>query len=145
MREEVLRQIHLGARLPDHVELSAETIRLDNAANASALQDVVRHALAPAKVNQMMEDIRLAHEAKLDPDKAVALLKQKFTRDQVEEIGAAFISPDIEMMPQGQTVYRLSNAISWVAQKKAADERMWMEKVAGDLVPMTEKAQVTTV
>jgi hypothetical protein len=145
IRDEVLRQVHLGARLPDNVEMSTETVRLDNAANASALGDVVRAALGPAPVNQMMEDIRAAHAAKLDPDKAVELLRRKLSKELTEEVASAFRSPDVEMLPPGNTRYRLSNAVSWVAQRKPADERMALDRLAGELVPSSLKTEAVTV
>jgi hypothetical protein len=61
-RENLLKQVHLGARLSDDVEFSDRTHRLDTAASVSALRDVVRGALGPTGRDRMIEHIRAAHD-----------------------------------------------------------------------------------
>jgi len=60
--ENVLKQVHLGARLPDDIAFSERTHQLDTEASASALRDIVRSALGPAARDRLMANIRDAHE-----------------------------------------------------------------------------------
>jgi len=43
--------------------------------------------------------------------------------------------PDVELLPAGNTSWRLSNAVSWLAgQVEDGERRLELEKVAGQLV-----------
>jgi hypothetical protein len=45
-------------------------------------------------------------------------------------------------MPAGSTVWRLSNAISWVAgQTKDAERKLDLQKLAGSVLPTAGKAE----
>jgi hypothetical protein len=46
--ENLLKQVHLGARLGDEIKFSERMHRLDTAASVSALRDIVRRAFGPA-------------------------------------------------------------------------------------------------
>ena len=61
-RENLLKQVHLGARLSEEIEFSDRTHRLDTAASVSALRDVVRGALGPVSCDRMIEHVRSAHD-----------------------------------------------------------------------------------
>ncbi|MDP8999248.1 MAG: hypothetical protein M3O46_03970 [Myxococcota bacterium] len=61
-RENLLKQVHMGARLSDEIEFSDRTHRLDTAASVSALRDVVRGALGPASRDRMIDSVRTAHD-----------------------------------------------------------------------------------
>jgi hypothetical protein len=49
--DEELRKVHLGRRLDDSIEFSEQTYRLDTEAMSSAVHDIVRSSMSPAKVN----------------------------------------------------------------------------------------------
>lgn len=136
--ESVLRQVHLGSRLQDDIEYSAETYRLDTMANISALRDVVRAALNPANIDLQCEVIRTAHEKKINPKEAKEMLQARLTRSDADEVIEAYTSADIEMMPAGNSVYRLSNALSWVANLKRDSEpekSLELQQFAGEIMP----------
>lgn len=144
-RESVLRQVHLGARLSEDISFSQETYSLDTAANVSALRDIVRHALSPASIDAQIDTIRVAHEKNITPKDAKEFLAKRLTKGDGAEVIEAFTSPDIEMMPAGQTAWRLSNALSWVANIKResgeTEKALELQTVAGELVP---KANLST-
>ena len=54
----------------------------------------------------------------------------------VEAVVDAFNSPEVEMLPPGNTTWRMSNAISWIANTKVEDEGRTLEvmKVAGAIL-----------
>lgn len=145
--DDVLRQVHLGGRLSDNIEYSQRTLELDTEANAAALKDVVRHALNPATVEAYNEAIKLAHEEKIDPKQATAKLKAHLNKGEVEAATEAFNSPDIVNLPPGQTVYRLSNAVSWIAQGEdvSPSRKLELQEIAGKLLPRVQEIEAREV
>ncbi len=135
--ESALRQIHLGKRLNDDITFSAETYRKDTEANISALQDVVAHVIGPAKVNALMQVIASMAEKSVGKD-VVALLKDypAIGKDTVEKIAAAYDSPDVVNLPPGENMWRLSNAVSWIAQSKDIDveKKLELQDIAGKML-----------
>jgi hypothetical protein len=51
---DVLKQVHLGKRLPQNIRLSDETYRLDTKAMASLINDLASNVLGPDAVNQYL-------------------------------------------------------------------------------------------
>jgi hypothetical protein len=133
-RENLLKQVHLGARLSEEIEFSDRTHRLDTAASVSALRDVVRGALGPAARDRMIEHVRAAHDramSKTQLSTATRTLPKQVQKSVVD----AFESPDVINLPEGNTAWRASNAISWVARHtEDAELRLDLERAAGALV-----------
>ena len=133
-RENLLKQVHLGARLGDEIEFSDRTHRLDTAASVSALRDVVRGALGPSGRDRMIEHIRAAHDramSKTQLSTATRALPKQVQKLVID----AFESPDVINLPEGNTAWRASNAISWVARHtEDAELRLDLERAAGALV-----------
>lgn len=130
--DECLRQVHLGRRLSDDVAYSQRTYELDTQTVASAVADIVRHELAPEKLNAYQQAVRAAHEQHLDPRAAVTALKKRLTGAELQAVTEAFNSPDVVNLPPGQTAWRMSNAVSWVAGQTVVPERkLHLMQVAG--------------
>lgn len=140
--EPALRTVHLGGRLAEEVEWSDQTYQLDTARAASMIGDIVKGHLGPANVDRLMGMIRKANEMKIDPREAITLLRKTLTKGETDSVVAAFNSPDVENLPTGNTTWRMSNAISWVA-KNTEDEarKLDLMKLAGDVLPKPEEAQ----
>ena len=136
--DECLRQIHLGRRLADDIAYSEQTYRLDTQANASALRDTVRHAIGPARINGMLEAIKTANTAEIKGRDGVAkVLGKALGKADAEKAADLFEGNDVVNLPPGNTVWRLSNAVSWLAQGKnlSTDRKLELERVAGELIP----------
>lgn len=131
--DESLRQIHLGAQLDDGANFSDRTYRLDTARSASMVRDVVDMQLGPDGVYRALDAVRQANEEKVDPKQVGAYLRKRLGAGMAEQVTEAFTSADVEMMPAGQTRWRLSNAISWVAGKQQdVDTKLDMMRAAGE-------------
>lgn len=133
-RENVLREIHLGGRLSDQIAYSDRTYRLDTKASVSALRDVVRGVLGPASHDSFVASVRAAH----DKTMSAAALKnatRNVGKETQKAIVDAFESQDVINLPAGQTAWRASNAVSWIARHTDdAEKRLDLERVAGSLV-----------
>src|SRR5262249_23574703 len=120
---ETLRQVHLGARLGDDFAFSDRTYRLDTAAKASAVRDLVRQNLAPSAIARLQDAIRRANDERIEPHKIGERLRKVLSKGEVNQVVESFNSPDVENLPPGNTTWRLSNALSWVAGKLTDAER----------------------
>lgn len=133
-RENLLKQIHLGGRLHEQIEYSDRTHRLDTAASVSALRDVVRGALGPKGVEEMTNAIRAASQRAYSGKQLGNAVRALAKADQ-KAVVDAFESQDVINLPAGDTAWRASNAISWVARHcEDAEKRLEMERLAGQVV-----------
>jgi hypothetical protein len=131
--DECLRNVHLGARLPEDMTFSQKTYELDTATTVSAVQDIVGSCLSPDNVNRILAGVKAANEQGVDPAGIKAFLKRTLTKAQAAQVTEAFTSADIQNLPPGQTAWRLSNAISWVAGHEENEGRkLEMQQVSGD-------------
>jgi hypothetical protein len=133
--EDALSQVHLGGRLSDDIAFSKRTYELDTKASISALKDVVKGTLGPAKVEALLNGIKAAHEKKVDWKGMKTKLAKKLLANEIKAIEAAYESEDVVMLPEGQNVWRVSNAISWIAGKtEDADRKLELQRLAGEVV-----------
>lgn len=136
-----LRQIHLGKRLDDAMRFSQETYKLDSATVASAIRDLVSSFTETDTIDAYLNVVKEAHETAVNVDSRIEALKAKLSKTQVDRIRDAYRSADVVNMPAGNTVWRLSNAISWVAgQSPDVDEKLDLQEVAGSVLPALPKA-----
>jgi hypothetical protein len=141
---QVLRQVHIGKRLDDNIQYSDRTYQLDTQANVSALQDVIQVTLGPERVNAYQQIIRDAAEMEVGKDNVGQILKKKLGKEEVARVQAAFDSPDVVNLPEGNTMYRLSNAVSWFAQSTdiTPNRKLELQRIAGELLPAVKMEAV---
>jgi hypothetical protein len=133
--DEGLRQIHLGKRLSDQISFSQKTYELDTKATASAVSDIVTSSLGSKKTEEFCEVIKRANDDKIDPKRAIAKYKKQLSKGETTEVTEVYNSPDVELLPSGNTRWRLSNAISWVAgETENVERKLELMKVAGEVI-----------
>jgi hypothetical protein len=134
--QEEMRQVHLGKRLDESVLYSQRTYELDAETTVSALRDVIGAQLNADGLRRKMESVRLAHEQSVDGGAARDLLRKTLLKAESEAVIEAYNSPDTLNLPAGNTTWRLSNAISWVAGNTGDPERkLELMKFAGEVLP----------
>lgn len=135
------RKVHLGGRIQDEVEYSTRTRKLNEQFTASATRDMAKALLGPAAVEKMVVQVRAAHAADLKVDEALALLKKSVSKEDQKLIVDKYNSPDVELLPPGNTAWRFSNAISWLAgQVEDADKKLDLQALAGSVIEDAQKA-----
>lgn len=143
--EDVLKQVHLGKRLPDDIQLSQHTYELDTRTMASAVNDMAEHVLGPGAVNNVLELVRTANEQKIDAREIGAWVKKNLNKEEGQKVQEKFASADVEMLPPGQTKWRWSNALSWLANETEDERRkLDLQEWAGQVMQPkkeTKKAQ----
>jgi hypothetical protein len=133
--EESLRQIHLGKRLADDILYSRQTYELDTKTTVSALNDMIAAQINREGIQKRMELVTASSQKAVDPAQAQKMLKEMLGTAKAQEVIDAYKSADIEMLPAGNDVWRLSNAISWVAGKETdGEKRLDLMKLAGKVL-----------
>lgn len=137
IREECMRKVHLGSRLSDNMTYSQRTYQLDSETIASAIEDVVGSVMCPDRINAECAVIEAAHQEKINPKKTLDALQKKglLSKQEQSEISEAYNAPDIELLPPGQSKWRLANAISLIAGRTADQRRQFdLQLVAGKIL-----------
>ena len=135
MMDDGLSTIHLGRELTDDIEFSTRTYELDTRTQVSALKDVVTNYLAPNKVNALMAAIRSASEKEIEWKSLKTKLDKALLKGEMKMAEDAFYSDDDINLPPVKSMWRASNAISWLAGKTAdAERKLQLERIAGQLL-----------
>lgn len=135
------RRFYIGEETAIHHLLSDETLELDTRTVASAIRDVIKASITA------FDNIRLAveeaSEKELSNEKAKAILEAlkkdgRITKEVYETALTMYKSPmPVEVLPQENTVWRLSNVLAYLAntkKEKDYDEAIELERLAWDVL-----------
>jgi hypothetical protein len=133
--ENALSEVHLGKRMNEDIEYSRQTYDLDTRHSISALRDVVRGVLGERKIQKHVDAIQQAASANVDWKRAGALLSKRLNKGELTRARESFEGPDVINLPPGNTMWRVSNAVSWLAgSTEDTDRKLELERVAGELI-----------
>ncbi len=133
--EDALSQVHLGGRLADNIEFSNRTYQLDTRAQVSALNDIVRSTLGPTNVHQLLATIKAADEKRVEWRSVSTLLGRKLLKEELKNVRDAFEGEDVINLPAEKSIWRVSNAISWIAGKtEDRDRKLDLQRLAGAVI-----------
>jgi hypothetical protein len=129
-----LKKIHFGSRLED-LALSQTTYDLDTKTLASATGDVVRGVLSESAIENRLDLVRRAHTHETDWARAVRGMSQALSKAESTKVREAFEGNDTVMLPPGQSMWRFSNALSWVANStENPDRKIELQGLAGSVL-----------
>jgi hypothetical protein len=138
---DMFRKIHLGSRFQmgegdEIIPISQKTIKLDTDTISSAITDVVDASNDHIKL--LENKIQEANEKEIRDPKSIydTLRKRGIRKEIVEQIKTSYDLPqEVEILPKGNNLWRLSNAISLVAKGiEKTDEKLDLEKEAMNLL-----------
>ena len=133
-----MRQVHIGRRFSaGGIEFSEKTQDLDTQASVSAMSDVIQGGLKENNIHKILSSIRDAYEEDIHPKTVFAKLHKRMGKVLAEEVIETYNSADVENLPAGNSKWRMSNAISWVAKEKDIDQRFKLMRIAGEYANMT--------
>jgi hypothetical protein len=114
--QSVMSAVHLGARMGDDVELSDRTHRLDTATKVSAVRDIMKGYFGKERILDNVARIQKSAAAKIElPQVIETLPKMGVTKGEVSLIEKALMeSPEGSGITGGSTLWKLSNAVSWI-------------------------------
>jgi hypothetical protein len=131
-----LRQVHLGKRLEDNVAYSQRTYEFDTKTTVSALRDITRQQLDSKSISTRMDAVRSSSEKVVTVESAEAIFRKMLHKSEAEAALSAYKSPDTYNLPEGNTVWRMSNAISWIAgQTEDTERKLELMRAAGAVLP----------
>ena len=138
VRESILRQKHLGAKLKEDMALSEETYRLDSMTTASAIRDYTRQLYSSDTVRTRMLEIKAASSQTVEPENILSnlFLTGKLLKGESEEIGRVLMRNSARDGLQGEaTLWKMTQGITSYANNEGVSERRRMElqEIAGDL------------
>jgi len=132
---EAIKNVHIGRRLDETIEYSDRTYRLDTEATCSALKDTATNLLGPPRVNGVLETVRRANDEKVDWRAVQGRLAKTLSKNELGAARDSFEGPDVINLPPERTLWRASNAISWIAgSADSSDRRLELEQLAGDIL-----------
>jgi len=132
-----LKKVHLGSRLAEGtLDLSNETLDLDHRTLGSATTDVVRALLSADAVEQRVAAVRAAAAKETTFEAAWTRVGKALTKGDKNSVQAAYEGPDTLNLPEGQNMWRFSNALSFVANTTgiSPDKKLELQALAGQAV-----------
>lgn len=135
-RENIMRKIHLGSKLPDDLKLSEKTYQLDTQTQASLVKDALGQLMTPAYFEKQKAIIQEASAKEVNPDKEFERLpKIGILKNEVEELKKVLMDNKVEDGLQGEmSLWKMVQGVSAVARSKNEERRRFLEEVAGDML-----------
>lgn len=137
-----LRQIHLGKRISEDVELSAKTHDLDTKTLVSATIDTVGKLVSDVVLDKRTRAIGDLAREELTFEAAFRQVAKKMSKAEKEAAEELYEGPDVLNVPQGKTMWRFANALSFLANDekkiKDPDRRIELQEIAGRLLPQVK-------
>jgi hypothetical protein len=124
VRESIMKQIHLGARLPDNLQLSERTYELDTRTTVSATRDLTKSLFSKDAIMQKAIEIQEASNVDVDLDTELKKLVKAGSLHKSENEGIQKIlmgnNPE-DGAGGGATLWKLTQAIT--AHARDLDDR----------------------
>ena len=137
VRGSVMKQVHLGSKLPDNLALSQQTYELDTKTTVSAVQDLTRGLFSADTIKRKAYEIQGASEMEVDFDRELKkltgngwLLKQE--SKEVEKI-LMRNNPD-DGVQGGATLWKLTQAITAHARELSPERSRELHEISGELL-----------
>lgn len=137
VRESVMKQVHLGSKLPDNLALSQQTYELDTKATVSAVKDLTKGLFSKDNLMAKAVEIQGASEVEVDFDRELkkltsngGLLKQE--GKEVEKI-LMRNNPD-DGVQGGATLWKLTQAITAHARELSPERSRELHELSGQLL-----------
>jgi hypothetical protein len=126
---------HLGRQYEDGEVYSQGTMNKETEALISATKDVVKAYLSPASIEVQLNHIKNVGTETIDADTMFAELRKnkKLTKEEAEEAKKLYRSADTELLPRGDTRWRLANALALLGQQADVDRGLELEEIAGEV------------
>lgn len=137
VRESVMKQVHLGSKLPDNLQLSQQTYELDTKTTVSAVRDLTKGLFS--KDNLMKKAIEIQGASEIDVDFEHEL--KRLTRDggllkqEGKEVEKILMRNDPDDGVQGgATLWKLTQAITAHARELSPERSRELHELSGQLL-----------
>ncbi len=140
--DQQLRQIHLGKRISDEIELSKRTHDLDTKTLVSATIDTVGKLISDVVLDRRTAAIGELAKETLSFAEVVKKAGKRLSKAEQEAAETLYEGPDVLNVPAGKNVWRFSNCLSFLAndekQIPSVDRRIELQEIAGRMLPQVK-------
>lgn len=137
VRESVMRQVHLGSRLPDSIALSQKTYELDTKTTVSAIKDFTKGLYSRETIIDKAIEIQGASETDVDFDKELKSLVQRgaLLKNEGREVEKLLMNnnPD-DGVTGGATLWKLTQGITAFAREQEPERSRELHEISGQLM-----------
>ena len=137
VRESVMKQVHLGSKLPDTLALSRETYELDTRTTVSAVRDLTKGLFSRENLEQKAYEIQGASEIEVDPEKEITKLTKSglLLKQEGKEVEKILMKNDPDDGVQGAaTLWKLTQAITAHARELSPERSRELHEISGNLM-----------
>lgn len=137
VRESVMKQVHLGSKLPDNLRLSQETYELDTKTTVSAVRDLTSGLFSRDTLMQKAYEIQGASEMEVDLDRELNNLTKNghLLKQEGQEVQKILMRNDPEDGVQGAaTLWKLTQAITAHARELTPERSRELHEISGSLM-----------
>ena len=137
VRESVMKQVHLGSKLPDNLQLSQQTYELDTKTTVSAVRDLTKGLFSKDNLMQKAYEIQGASEIEVDFDHELKRLTRDggLLKQEGKEVEKILMRNDPEDGVQGgATLWKLTQAITAHARELTPERSRELHEISGQLL-----------
>ena len=137
VRENVMKQIHLGGKLPDNIQLSQRTYELDTQTTVSAVNDLTSQLFGRDNIRRKALEIKAAAAKEVNFTQELERLMQKGRLLKIENEGVRKLlmnnNPD-DGLAGGPTLWKLTQAITAYARETQPARQRELHELSGELL-----------
>ena len=135
--EKMMKTIHLGARLPDDLEISKKTYQLDTETQGSLAYDMAKSLLSPQTIDAKVKAIQAASSKEVDIEKEIVKIAKaglitKFEGDEIRKV--CMDNKPEDGIAGESTLWKLSQAVGAVARSKDGRRERELQEVSGTFI-----------
>ena len=137
VRESVMKQVHLGSKLPDNLQLSQQTYELDTKTTVSAVRDLTKGLFSKDNLMQKAYEIQGASEIEVDFDHELKRLTRDggLLKQEGKEVEKILMRNDPNDGVQGgATLWKLTQAITAHARELTPERSRELHEISGQLL-----------
>lgn len=137
VRESVMKQVHLGSKLPDSLALSQHTYELDTRTTVSAVRDITRGLFSADNIREKAYEIQGASETEVDLEREIKKLASSgaLLKAEGQEVEKLLMKNDPEDGVQGAaTLWKLTQAITAHARDLTPERSRELHEISGHLL-----------
>lgn len=137
VRESVMKQVHLGSKLPDNLQLSQQTYELDTKTTVSAVRDLTKGLFSKDNIMKKAIEIQGASEMEVDFEHELKRLTRDggLLKQEGKEVEKILMRNDPEDGVQGgATLWKLTQAITAHARELSPERSRELHELSGQLL-----------
>jgi hypothetical protein len=145
-RSSVLREVHLGRKIPDEIELSEHTYLLDTKTQASLVSDAVKQLMSRDNIMKTSVNIQEASAIVVDLDVEFKQLQKLhgvgkgLSKVEIDGVKKVITNNKVEDGVQGEnTLWKLAQGVGAMAHDTTARRQRELAEISGDLLKRIEK------